>query len=141
VLVKSAIVSIQLPGHRISVEKALLQINYYDYVSIFWHSFPTSIVLTIKINFMPQKHHEKAAEHLEQAAKHHRSASKHASEGNYERAAHLAQAAHGHHRKAKEYAGKAAMKYAERAGSMKKEDLDEQEMEGAGFEDGLRRNR
>jgi hypothetical protein len=132
-LPKLADLFIQLPGHRIIPEKSFItSINYYDTISIFWHSFLTSL-LSIKINFMPQKHHEKAAEHLEQAAKHHRSASKHASEGNYERAAHLALAAHGHQKKAKEYTGKADMKYAERAGSMKKEDLDEQEIEGAEF--------
>jgi hypothetical protein len=89
---------------------------------------------------MPQKHHDKAAEHHEQAAKHHRSASKSASEGNHEKAAHHAQAAHGHQTKAKEHAGKASTKYAERTGSMKKEDNDENEMEGAGNTNGRRSN-
>ncbi len=75
----------------------------------------------VKYNFMPQKNHEQAASHHEEAAKHHRSAAKHASEGNYEKAAHHAQAAHGHSQKAKDHANKASEKYAEKAGSMKKE--------------------
>jgi len=90
---------------------------------------------------MPQKHHEKAADHLEQAAKHHRSASRYASEGNHERAAHHAQAAHGHQSKAKEHAGKASTKYAERAGTMKSDDMDEREMEHSNSENGRNSNR
>jgi hypothetical protein len=89
---------------------------------------------------MPQKHHEKAAEHLEQAAKHHRSAAKHASDGNHEKAAHHAQAAHGHQSKAKEYAGRASARYAERAGTMKNEDTDERELEGTTNGRGRRSN-
>ena len=90
---------------------------------------------------MPQKHHEKAAEHHEMAAKHHRSAAKNASEGNHEKAAHHAQAAHGHQAKAKEYAGKAATKYAVRAGSMKNDERDEDELEGAGNQNGRNSNK
>jgi hypothetical protein len=74
---------------------------------------------------MPQKNHDKAAEHNEEAAKHHRTASKHASEGNHEKAAHHAQAASGHQQKANEYSGKAASKYAEKAGTMKKDESDD----------------
>jgi hypothetical protein len=90
---------------------------------------------------MPQKHHERAAEHHEMAAKHHRSAAKHASEGNHEKAAHHAQAAHGHQSKAKEHAGKASTKYAERTGTMKNEDVEENALEGAGTENGRRSSR
>ena len=91
---------------------------------------------------MPQKNHEKAAEHHDQAAKHHRSASKHASEGNHEKAAYHAQAARGHETKAKDHAGKASTKYAERAGTMKNENRgDEQEMEGMDTQNGRRTNR
>jgi|GEM_PF-673504 len=78
---------------------------------------------------MPQKNHEKAAEHHEEAAKHHRNAAKQASEGNHEKAAHHAQAAQGHHKKASEYAGKAAGKFAEKAGTMKKEDGNQEKPE------------
>jgi hypothetical protein len=76
---------------------------------------------------MPQKNHEKAAQHNEEAAKHHRTASKHASEGNHEKAAQHAQAAQGHQQKANEHSGRAASKYAEKAGTMKNEDMDENE--------------
>lgn len=78
---------------------------------------------------MPQKHHDKAAEHNEAAAKHHRTASKHASEGNHEKAAHHAQAAQGHQQKAKEHSSKAASKYAEKSGTMKNDDMDDEEMQ------------
>ena len=78
---------------------------------------------------MPQKNHEKAAEHHEEAAKHHKNAAKHASEGNHEKAAHHAQAAQGHQKKATEHAGKAAGKYAEKAGTMKKEDRNQENEE------------
>lgn len=80
---------------------------------------------------MPQKNHEQAAHHNEEAAKHHKSAAKQASEGNHEKAAHHAQAAHGHQEKAKEHAGKAAAKYAEKAGTMKKEEK-ATELQGSG---------
>jgi hypothetical protein len=75
---------------------------------------------------MPQKHHEEAARHNEEAAKHHKTASKHASEGNHEKAAHHAQAAQGHQQKANEQSIKTATKYAEKSGTMKKEDLVEE---------------
>jgi hypothetical protein len=78
---------------------------------------------------MPQKHHDKAAQHSEEAAKHHRSASKHAGEGNHEKAAHHAQAAQGHQQKANEHSSKAAFKYAEKAGTMKKDEVEEDDMQ------------
>jgi hypothetical protein len=90
------------------------------------------VSITLRNNCMPQKHHEKAAQHNEEPAKHHKTASKHAAEGNYEKAAHHAQAAHGHQQKANEYSGKAAAKYAEKAGTMKKEEMDDQENQETG---------
>jgi hypothetical protein len=85
------------------------------------------ISLLKKQLYMPQKSHDKAAQHNEEAAKHHKSASKHASEGNHEKAAQHAQAAQGHQQKANEHSGKAAAKYAEKAGTMKKEDMENDE--------------
>jgi hypothetical protein len=83
------------------------------------------ITFKIKNNCMPQKHHDKAAQHNEEAAKHHKTASKHASEGNHEKAAHHAQAAQGHQQKANEHSARASEKYAQKAGTMKKEDMED----------------
>jgi hypothetical protein len=92
-----------------------------------WHYFFIGAIhfITLKNNCMPQKNHDKAAKHNDEAAKHHRTASKHAQEGNHEKAAQHAQAAQGHQQKANEHSGKAASKYAEKAGTMKKEDMDD----------------
>jgi len=81
---------------------------------------------------MPQKNHDKAAQHHEEAAKHHRTASKHAAEGNHEKAAQHAQAAQGHQQKANEHSGKAAAKYAEKAGTMKKEEMEDGDVQETG---------
>jgi hypothetical protein len=99
-----------------------------------WHCiYAIEMILSLlKNNCMPQKNHDKAAQHNEEAAKHHKSASKHASEGNHEKAAQHAQAAQGHQQKANEHSGKAAAKYAEKAGTMKKEEMEDEEMQGTG---------
>jgi hypothetical protein len=81
---------------------------------------------------MPKKHHDKAAQHNEESAKQRKTASKHVSEGNYEKASEHAQAAHGHQQKANEHSGKDAARYAERAGTMKKEDTEEMHEAGNG---------
>jgi hypothetical protein len=80
-----------------------------------------------KITIMPQKHHDKAAQHNEDAAKHHSEPSKHEAQGNHDKGAQHAQAAQGHHQKANKQANRAAGKFAEKSGSMKKEDLEENE--------------
>lgn len=74
---------------------------------------------------MPQKHHEDAAKHHDEAAKHHRNAAEQLKQGKPDQAATSAQAAHGHAEKAGEQGKKAAKKYAQKAGTMKNEDLDQ----------------
>lgn len=78
---------------------------------------------------MPQKNHKKAASHRDEEAKHHKPATKQAAEENHEKAAHLAQTAQGHHKKANEHDGKAEGKNTEGAGSMKKENMEDESMD------------
>jgi hypothetical protein len=93
-----------------------------------WHyflSYHQEYYFKQKRKVMPQKHHEEAARHNEEAAKHHKEASKHASKGDHEKAAYHAQAAHAHQHKANEHSAKASHKYAEKKGTMKNEEMEE----------------